>query len=214
MPKSLRRISARKLSLSIIPVGLMATLGLAAPSLATAKAKTLSGVEPETCPGQLFSQPFASLEDLRYYLLAPGGEFNGPSSEGWSFTGGAHLVSAVRPSGVIGGALDLPAGAVAVSPPICVTLAYPIARVWVNGVSGEKGVGVAVSYAGTTSELEPKAVGKVLSPNGAWTLGEFNVDPRLAGKEAAAREVRFVFTGHHGSESRLYDLFIDPRLHH
>lgn len=215
MPKPLRRVSAGKLTPPIVVLGLLSLLGVCAPTaLAATKTKALAEVEPASCAGQVFEQPFVAFEDLRYYVRAPGGEFNGPSPEGWTLTGGAHLLSAARPDGESGGTLDLPAGATATSPPICVTLAYPIARVWVDGVSGEKGVGVAVSYEGTNSELEPKGVGKVHSPNGAWTLGEFNVDPKLAGKEEAAREVRFVFTGHHGSESLLYGLYIDPRLHH
>jgi hypothetical protein len=200
MPKPLPRFLA---------AALFGAIALTAPP-----AQAAGAVAPAVCPGQLFSQPFAGFEDLRYYVLAPGGEFNGPSSEGWTFTNGGHLASATRPSGNAGGALDLPAGATATSPPICVTLAYPAARVWLNGVSGEKGVSVAVSYAGTVSELEPKGVGKVTSPRGTWTLGEFNVAPRLAGKEEAPREVRFVFTARKGSESLLYDLYIDPRLHH
>jgi len=210
MPQPLRLFSAWKDPIRSFPLAavMIAAIGTGAPA-----AQAASSSAPAVCPGQVFSQPFAAYEDLRYYVLAPGGEFNGPGAEGWTFTGGAHLVTTTRPTGVSGGALDLPAGAVATSPPICVTLAYPIARVWVEGVNGEKGVGVAVSYAGTSSELEPKGVGAVRSPKGSWTLGEFNVAPRLAGKEEAAREVRFVFTARKGSESLLYGLYIDPRLH-
>jgi hypothetical protein len=170
-------------------------------------------VAPVVCPGQVFSQAFAAFEDSRFYTLAPGGEFNAPS-EGWTLSGGAHLITTTRPDGVTGGALDLPGGAIATSPPICVTLAYPIARVWVNGISGSKGVAVRVSYANTQSELEPKDVGGVRSPRGNWTLGEFNVAPQLAGREEAAREVRFIFEGRKHTESALYDLYIDPRMHH
>jgi hypothetical protein len=202
-------------SIALAVTGLSALIALCAPSAMAAKGKAVMATEvaPVVCPGQVFSQPFAALEDSRYYTLAPGGEFNSPT-EGWTLSGGARLITTSRPDGSTGGALDLKGGALATSPPICVTLAYPIARVWVNGVSGSRGVAVRVSYANTQSELEPKDVGKVGSPHGSWTLGEFNVAPQLAGREEAAREVRFIFEGRKNTESDLYDLYIDPRMHH
>jgi hypothetical protein len=215
MPTPKLDLSSRKLSRSIACglAGLAALLGLPAAS-AFGKAKTAQVDEtaPVLCEGQVFSQPFAAFEDLRYYTLAPGGEFNG-ASEGWTLSAGAQLIKTTRPDGTTGGALYLPAGATATSPPICVTLAYPVARVWLNGTQESKGVNVAVSYAGTKSELEPKATNKVRSNHGTWVLGEFNVSPTLGGKEEAPREVRFIFEGRRNSDSQLFDVYVDPRMH-
>jgi hypothetical protein len=196
-----RRILSCALGSAIAAMG-----AFAAPTMASEAAS-------KTCEGQAFSQPFTSFGDSRDYTLAPGGEFNGPSTEGWTFAGGAHLVTAMRPNGDSGGALALPSGGSAISPPICVTLSYPIARVWVQGALATRGVSVSVSYANTSTEAEPKSVGSLGLGLGIWTLAEFRVDPQLAGTEEAPRDVRFVFAAKSKlGESRLYDLYIDPRM--
>ncbi len=212
MPMRAIKISSQKLSraAACALAGFAALLAL--PTAAASAAGLKSPAGPLLCEGQLFSQPFAAFEEEpRYFTLAPGGEFNSPS-EGWTLTGGAHLAEAMRPEGTTGGVLDLPAGATATSPPVCVTLAYPVSRVWVDGPKGHPGVLVAVSYEGTKSELEPRDSGSVRARHGTWTLGEFKVDPRLAGKEEAPREVKFVFEGKPYSESQLFDVYIDPRM--
>ncbi len=201
-----RRI-ARKLS--CVAGTTLAALGC---SSAPAGAVTAAAAAPATCAGQTFSQPFLEYEDSRFYTLSPGGEFNGPS-EGWTYTGGAGVISGTRPSGSTGGMLNLPAGSIALSAPVCVTRAYPIARVWVRAATGTKKVKVYVSYAGTRSETEPKAVGTLVRPSGIWTLSEFRLDPHLAGSEVAAHNVTFVFeAGAKTGETQLYDLYIDPRM--
>ena len=190
---------------------LFAVLGLSAtPALAAHTPKAGPGA-PAICENQVFSQPFSAFEDLRYFTLVPGGEFNSAEA-GWTLSGGASLITTTRPDGTTGGALDLPAGATATSPPMCVTLAYPIARAWVNGAKGSAGVAVRVSYEGTKSELEPADAGKVKARHGQWTLGEFKVKPQIAGKEEAPRNVRFVFEGKPGTHSQLYDVYVDPRM--
>jgi hypothetical protein len=191
-------------------LGCAAGICLLLVGLSTAPALAATAA-PTTCAGQIFSQPFAAFEDLRHYTLVPGGEFN-KASEGWTLSGGAHVTTATRPDGSTGGALDLPSGAVAVSPPMCVTLAYPTARAWVQGAEGSRAVAVSVSYANTKTAIEPKDVGKIRSRHGSWTLGEFSVAPQLAGKEEAPREVRFVFEGKRNSDNQVFDVYVDPRM--
>lgn len=178
--------------------------------LSAVPASALAKSSPATCEGQVFSQPFLAYGDSHFYTLAPGGEFNSPS-EGWTLSGGASLISATRPEGAKGNVLNLPKGAKAVSPPMCVTLSYPSARAWVNGPSGSNGVVVSVSYAGTVSAISPQEVGVIKARYGAWTLGRFSVEPSLAGLEQAPREVRFVFEGKKG-ETQLFDVYVDPRM--
>jgi hypothetical protein len=179
-------------------------------SLAPAAALAKSGPTPTTCEGQVFSQPFLAYGDSHFYTLVPGGEFNN-TSEGWTLSGGASLAGSTRPEGVKGDVLDLPKGAKAVSPPMCVTLSYPSARAWVNGPSGSNGVVVSVSYAGTVSAITPQEVGVIKARYGAWTLGRFSVEPSVAGQEQTPREVRFVFEGKKG-ETQLFDVYVDPRM--
>ncbi len=185
-----------------------ASAGIALLSLAPASA--LAKSSPTTCEGQVFSQPFLAYGDSHFYTLAPGGEFNS-ASEGWTLSGGASLIGATRPEGVKGNVLNLPKGAKAVSPPMCVTLSYPSARAWVNGPSGENGVIVSVSYAGTASAISPQEVGVIKARYGTWKLGRFSVEPSLAGLEQAPREVRIVFEGKKG-ETQLFDVYVDPRM--
>jgi len=181
----------------------LALLGLnAAPALA--------GSPTEACPGQSFSQPFAALGDNNSYTLVPGSEFNNPP-EGWELRGGAQVVSTTVPNGSGGAALDLPSGSSAVSPPVCVTLRYPSARVYVRTLEGKSATAVAVSYFETKSETKPRPVGEVKATQGAWEASEpFSVLPQLGGKGDETREVRFVFTAGGSSNTLIYDLYVDP----
>jgi hypothetical protein len=192
------------------------TLGAAAAlliALAVSASPALAGTSPETplCPGQVFSQPFLALGDSNYYTLVPGSEFNNPP-EGWEFKGGAQVLSTILPNGSSGYALDLPSGSVAVSAPVCVTMKYPSARVYVRTLEGKAATGVAVSYLETKSENKPRQVGELKATQGAWEASEpFSVLPQLAGKGEEAHEVRFVFTaGGSSTNTLLWGLYVDP----
>lgn len=183
-------------------------------SLSTSSALAAPKTEtPATCEGQAFSQPFGALGDSNNYTLVPGGEFNGPS-QGWELSGGAQVIQTTRPNGTNGGALNLPSGAEAISPPFCVTLQYPTARVSVRDVKGAEGVAVAVAYAGTNTAEKPKSVGQVHGQQTSWTESNpFNVQPQTAGHVEETREVRFVFTaGGKTSDFQLFGLYVDPRM--
>jgi hypothetical protein len=160
------------------------------------------------CPGQTFAQTFAELGDLSYYTQVPSP--TAESAEGWELSGGAAVVPATLGDGSEGSVIDLPAGAVAVSPPTCVTLQYPTARVFTNSVAGIAALQVTVVYA--SSHKNVAKVGG--SPEAGWTLSEpFEVKPQLGGRLEETREVRFVFTanGKH-SDTQLDGLFVDPRM--
>lgn len=171
--------------------------------------------ELAVCPGQVFSQPFEAFEDDNYYTLVEGSEFNaGP--EGWILRRGAEVVEGTRPDGSTGGVLELPGGALAISPPVCVTLQYPTARAWVQTVGGSGGVSVGVYYAGVKHGLRRAEHVALLGSEeeGAWELSDpFAVKPELAGSEEGVREVRFVYAnlGWHGV-FRLSGLYVDPRM--
>ena len=225
---------ARKLSCTAI-VGLGLLSLSAAPALAKKDSPkpTVPVVKEATeavnavlavCPGQTFAQPFASSGDSNYYTLVEGSEFTSPS-EGWQLIGGAHIVSTTRPDGSVGSVLDLPSGSAAVSPPVCVTLQYPTARVYTNTVQGKSDVAVSVAYPGTLTASKPKQVGAIQEEqNGNYEGGEgqdttwalsapFNVQPELGGKAEETRQARFIFAaGGKGSETQLYGLYVDPRM--
>jgi hypothetical protein len=206
------RFARRILGAAAVVIGL---LGISATrALATTQSSTTTSAEAAVCPGQTFSQPFAAEGDTNYYTLVPGGEFNSPS-EGWLLYNGARILGATRPSGAAGGVLDLPSGALAISPPVCVTLQYPTARVWVRDVKGSEGVAVAVAYLGTKFGLtSPQNVGHVHGQQSGWTLSSpIDVQPQIVSATEGPREARFVFlaTGH-SEESQLSGLYVDPRM--
>jgi hypothetical protein len=165
------------------------------------------------CEGQTFSQSFAGQGDSNYYTLVQGGEFNNPS-EGWELFNGATIVQSARPSKVIGGVLDLRSGSVAISPPVCVTLQYPAARVWVRDVRGGEGVAVSVVYLSARTATMPQGVGELHGVQGEWALSNpISVQPQIAGATESAREARFVFAGAgRASEYQLSGLWVDPRM--
>jgi hypothetical protein len=187
----------------------------AAPALAKKSTKELPAAVAEVaavCPGQTFSQPFEALKDSSYYTLVEGSEFNSPG-EGWELGNGAQLAESARPDGSSGNVLDLPAGAYAVSPPVCVTLQYPTARAYVEDVQGAGGVTVGVYYAGSrpTGQVAGQLSAK---KSGGWELSNpFDVKPQLGGSEEGIREVRFIFANtSRGSDFHLSGLYVDPRM--
>jgi hypothetical protein len=168
--------------------------------------------ELAVCPGQTFSQPFEAFKDNNYYTLVEGSEF-AEGSESWQLSGGAHVVSE-GPVGSSGHSLELPPGAEAVSPPVCVTLQYPTARVWVQNVNGGGGLAVSLAYAGTKTEEKPQNVGQVHSDHNEWQLANpINMQPQIAGPNEGVRQVRIHFTAPNGNnEYRIYGLYVDPRM--
>jgi hypothetical protein len=196
---------------------LIAAVGICSAALSVSAAPALArGKQPQTlatCEGQSFAQQFEAYGDSNYYTLAPGGEFNS-ASEGWELSNGAQIVETTRPDGTTGGVLNMPSGSVAVSPPVCVTLQYPTARVSVRDVNGSEGVAVAVAYANTKTAEAPKNVGQVHGQQSSWTLSNpFNVQPQTAGHSEETREVRFVFTAKgKTSDFQLSGLYVDPRM--
>jgi hypothetical protein len=195
-------------------LGCAAGLMLALLSLCSASAMA-SSADPEAavCPGQTFSQPFGGFGDSNYYTLVESSEFNG-GAEGWQLEGGAQVVEGVRPDGSFGGVLDLPSGAVAVSPAVCVTLQYPKARTWVEGVEGGGAVTVSVVYADSKKPTGAHSGRLRDKDENGWTLSkQFNVTPQLGGSEEGVREVRFVYANtEKSSDFHVWGLFVDPRM--
>jgi len=165
-----------------------------------------------TCEGQSFSQPFAAFGDDNFYTLVPGSTFNSPE-EGWKLADGARIEPSSRP-GASGGTLQLPPGAEAVSPPLCVTLQYPTARLWLDKVGSKGTLHVEVAYTKTKGSAVIKTVVKMQAGN-TWEPSEaFGIRPELGGRTEGTRPVRFVFIsrGERESSFQTDDLYVDPRM--
>jgi hypothetical protein len=172
--------------------------------------------ELAVCPGQTFSQPFLEFGDENFYTEVEDSDFDAGSG-GWALRNGAKLVDGTDPDGSAGKALELPGGAYAISPPVCVTLQYPTARAWVQTIRGWGGVTVGVYYAksGYAGFGAADTVGYLDSENdGEWDLSDpFEVKPELGGSKEGVREVRFVYSNlTWSSVFDLSGLYVDPRM--
>jgi hypothetical protein len=176
---------------------------------------TTTAASAAECVAPTLLQPFASWKDNRNYVLAPGGDFNDLDGGGWQLGGGAEIVQETNPDGTVDGALELPSGAVAVSPTMCVDLDYPTARAWVRNSIGDGEVDVAVVYDAGKSAQIPKSVGHMKGKKRAvWGLSDdIKIQPQLAGKQAGWRRVAFVLSGGgKSSEFHVDDFYVDPRM--
>jgi hypothetical protein len=186
-------------------------MGIAALVAGSAQASTPAtpAVDTAACTDPLLSQPFVSAHDSNYYTLMPGESHDSFNGTGWQLSGGARIITTTLADGSTGSVLDLPSGAKAVSPTMCVTSDYPTARGIVKDVVGAQGVSFYVSYEGTKTWAQPKNTGQVHGEQTAWTVSDnVNVQP---GKASGWQPVRFTFVaGGKTSDFQLYDVYVDP----
>jgi len=163
------------------------------------------------CEARTFARVFKPWNDRRLYTLAPGGDFE-TLAEGWTLEGAT--VAADSSPFVLGAALgvsslELPAGATALSPPICVERGFPSFRLAARTVSTDQAVvKVGVVYA----DGRVKKTGR-LKPAADWAVtrklslaqGRF----RVRRGESALVQLRFAVTA---GTARLDDVYVDPRF--
>src|SRR6476660_2170689 len=174
-----------------------------------AKAATSPAKETSQCKEPVLTQPLKWASDSNYYFLAPGQTPNNFEGAGWTLSGGASIKSTTVLGGSTGKVLDLPSGSKAVSPPICITNEYPIARTMVRNVTGAEGVYLNVSYEGTGTENKPKNTGQFHGNKTEWTLsGNMNLQPENV---TGWQVVRLTLVpGGTKSDFQTYNLYIDP----
>jgi hypothetical protein len=181
-----------------------ASLALAAPA---APAKPDEAAAVGGCAERAFSTVFAAFSDNALYTLAPDGDFEAGAS-GWTLDGAsvADESSSIQLGAAVGAkALELPAGAAATTPPICVERGFPAFRFATRG----RGVlRVQVLYAGGRSKKTGRIRGR-----GDWRVtrklslaqGRFHVE------RGGSADVRLRFTASRGT-IRIDDVYVDPRL--
>jgi hypothetical protein len=182
---------------------------------ASAQAST-TAVDTSWCATPTLSQPFRGWKDANWYALAPGESDKSFDGAGWELSGGARIITAMLDNGSVSSVLDLPTGARAVSPPMCVTSDYPRARTMVRNLNGTGGgVSFYVADAGTDPLDKANTLTKPMQVKGKrdWMLSPpVNVAP---GKLSGWRPVQFTFIGDpQKSEFQIYDFYIDPRMAH
>jgi len=155
------------------------------------------------------SRPFASYGDTNEYALAPGLALDSFTATGWTLSGGATVKTATLADATTGSVLDLPTGAAAVSPPMCVQYDYPTARMMIRELTGTQGVTLLASYAGTNTKVATSYTTSGLGT--AW-----DPSPILQthpGNQSGWQLVVFTLEGSSsGSDTQIYNFYVDPRM--
>jgi hypothetical protein len=189
------------------PLGLV----ILAVAVCAVPAPAMASMDTSMCLNPLFSQPFLSAGDSNQYMLMPGESFDNFDGGGWDLSGGATITPTTLADGATGSVLDLPSGAKAVSPVICVASSYPTARTMVRDVQGSEGVFFYVSYEGTPTWNTPKNTGQVHGNNSSWSLATpVNMQPfNVAGWQPV--QITLI-PGGKTSDFQIYNLYVDPRM--
>ncbi|HZO49883.1 MAG TPA: hypothetical protein VFB26_07035 [Gaiellaceae bacterium] len=189
---------------------LSALLVLAASSLTVGSAS--SAVAATACEEAL-AQPFQPWLDPAWYALAPDGGLE-RGGAGWQLGGGAAVSSGNEPWAVSGPGshvLALPSGAVAATPPVCVGLLHPSARLFVRNAAplglGLLKVDAEVTAAGVQATVPVAVVtaGARFQPTLPLALLANLATPL----EGGTGSVRLRFTAL-GGAWELDDVYVDP----
>jgi hypothetical protein len=192
-----------------------AALAVGAP---TASAGLLVASAPD-CSAKPTSAAFSKVDgDSTQYWLAPGGDFEA-GSQSWTLGGRASLVSGNEPWKLAGSddsrSLQLPPGASATSPVVCVGIEHPAVRLFAKTNSGLLPT-LAVDVITTTSlGLKVPVPAGVLLPNGQWKASPklvvlSSLLPLLPGDHTP---VQFRVTSVGLGTWSVDDFYIDPRCH-
>jgi hypothetical protein len=203
-----RLFSRRSLTLTAT-LALLLTGIVASPAVADTSSSSPS-IGMAACSSPQLSQPFLAWNDTNWYTMAPGETPDNFNGNGWKLTNGASITTTQLADGQTGSVLDLPSGALAVSPPVCVESDYPTARTMIDTTPGAE-VAVGVYYAGGNSSAKLQRSGDIQGNGAGWTASDpFNVNP---GTLPGWQLVQFIFdsTGVKG-HAQLYNFYIDPRM--
>ena len=155
------------------------------------------------------SQPFSALGDTNQYALVPGQAVDNFTGTGWTLSAGASITATKLADGTTGSVLNLPAGAKAVSPAMCVSGGYPAARMVARtlGTAASAGMMFYVSPAGSSTV----SGGLPVLATPSWAA---SAPVSVAPGSTAAEMVQFTLvSGAKAATDQVYNLYVDPRMH-
>lgn len=166
------------------------------------------------------SQVFAPWQDTAQYLLAPNGGFE-LGTGGWSFTGGAGVVSGNEPFYPTGThSLSLPSGSSAMSPTVCLGTQQLYIRMFGKDLGGtDGGLRVRVYWYGLLNQLLGFSDFAVFPGGGNWAPtsqvqssgGLLAPLPVVALLSSSSARIQITPLGA-GSHWQIDDLYIDPSV--
>jgi hypothetical protein len=185
------------------------TAVLCAPAVASAGVLV---ADAPNCDAQSSAQVFLPWADPAQYVLAPGGAAE--STDGWTLSGGAALVTGNEPWKVHGaadaGALRLPSGASATTDTMCIGIEHPDVRFFVKGSVGGR---VAVESLVETADGEVVSVPVGVATSTSWSPTSVMplaaaLLPLIPGDHTP---VRFRFTSTGQCSITIDDVYVDPQ---
>ena len=193
-----------------IPRRLRLTL-LAALAVLAFAPQAEAGLLP-SCPGT-FSKPFAQWGDSASYTLVGDGSFEGGAA-GWSLGGGAKVVAGNEPFYVRAPgdarSLLLPRGSTATSPPVCMVLGRPKARLFAVAPGGSGSMRVDVisrNLLGILSVLD----GGVVTAGSSWQPSQpLSLLGSNLGSALWATWVQLRFRPSGDTSLAIDDVYVDP----
>ena len=206
MPYIVRRPPSLRRMVAALAVTVAAGLAGSAPASA---AVTFA---PSVCVTPYFSQIFLPWKDAALYTKSPGGDFE-PALTGWSLASGAKVIPG-NESFYVGGRTDrasllLPAGASAVSAPMCIDRTYPSFRFFARSLTaGNGGLQVEVLWQESGVRRSSKA-GLDKQAGTTWTPVRSLRLPSGALSTGRLEPVTFRFTAV-GGAYQIDDLYVDP----
>ena len=220
MPHETARRTVRLLLSSLAAAMLLAVPAQAGTTPLGTTTIAYTDASRSTCEDPAWTFPYTSIGDDAMYVLAPHGSFTGGVVPGWQLRGGASLVSdATR-----GTSLNLPAGASAITPGMCVDLNYPHARL-AHKVTGSGASGVELEVEVVYPQLADPEWVEVKQFDGhhgdqvasGWRISpEIDLKPQLGGDAWGARYVALRITAVKkattSAQFRVDDLYVDPRM--
>jgi hypothetical protein len=226
------RLPLAALTLIVCLIGLAGTTHAATPLGSTRIIETADS--RTTCDNPRIEHPFTRFGDYFDYVLAPGGKFDG-STSGWQFANGAKVIATDK-----GRSLQLPKGASAISPSMCLDLNTPTFRMYhkvvkpksglvgglLGGVLGlvlgspeDADIRVEVVYPGVVAPAWTQMTRfdgrEGVSAGNGWRLFDpIDLKPELGGALPGARmaALRFTVLDAASKESVLLDdIYVDPK---
>ena len=184
------------------------------PAKVVGKAETKPGAlapaKNAACAERTFTKVFSPWHDRALYTLAEGGDFEAQAA-GWTLAGPTSIAADSSPfllGATLGmSSLELPAGASAVSPPICVTRGFPSFRLLARSVSADQASSASRCSTPRASRSSPAGSGR--APSGRRPARSRSRRGASAVRHGASTFVRLRFAATEGSV-RLDDVYVTP----